>query len=241
MISVVNSDIINYIKNPKKLRLTMFTDRKAIENNKNHIELFFDSLSSNTTIEELHLSPPSINEYSSQSDYFSSIYDYVKFPQNLKKLVLPLSYGHRLINNIPHIIDIEPYRLPHSLEEIVLPDIDCLFNTNICDTNIKRIILYNSGQPHIEQKSYHIQHLHGICDRYKNYFNIPTLESITFYSCQNTEILDTIMKHVNLPYGCTYSFNTDKYSDATIVDTATITPKLEETTKKLKLNSHKNI
>ncbi len=221
-----------------KLKLLIHADHKSITHNKDEIELFFNNLSLNTTIEELYITQT--NRPDDTHKRQQMIYDYIKFPKNLKILSLPQTYSDwRSMNSRVVIFNGGPrieIQIPQNLEKLILPDIGCFMTLLLYNTNLKHIVICEAY--FVDPKKHNISTvlIDSFCNHFSSNYNMPTLESITFYLCNNIQLLDNMMKRLKLSYGCIYTINSDKYVEKQINDNTTNNQSITMFTKSRKIS-----
>ncbi len=208
MISIDNLDIYDHWKNPKTLRLTVYMyDGDDCKD----MKLIFKTISKNKVIEELRFDEPDkLNGHNIEGSFLWI--EHIKFPPNLKKLVLPESYGSYLYWCNDEYETDDQLQMPPNLETVVMPDYNTFRFINLNNTKIKNIIVCNT-RLHVASKGKKLESTSVPKDQnsvHSNY-NMITLKSIQFFSCNSIPLLNEIMKNVKLPYECVYTASSSEY------------------------------
>ncbi len=201
MIHVRGIQLFEYLDNPKKLVLNILFGSVECQNKYTDGD-FFDKLSENKIIRELHL----IEDNKGYETNYVGVYEYIKFPPNLRKLVLPDSYDILLkYLNAIHSIDKQP-QLPVHLEEIIISSSRCLKYIKLND-NIKKIIIR------------HTQYQNNDLFQSDRFSSLLSLQTIQIYECSlqyndsmQIQYLTQTMDNMKLPYGCICEIFPGKYS-----------------------------
>ncbi len=190
-IKIKYDDMIEYMNNPKKLKISISIPREQPGDTPDKYILeyikFSDNLSKNEILEELYIC---LDFYPSASDekYKNTM---IKFPQKLKKLELQ--------NYVPqHIFR---FQLPDMLEELIIHKIHDLEQIELND-NIHKISTTSS--------LINNQHNSTICHKLDNCLE---LHEFSIYGCSEMTLHPSeIDKLLKLPYGCEINMITKYYN-----------------------------